>query len=255
MGTVTVQNHTTVNPICLMGEEAGICWGADISDDNTNYKRGLSCLKSEHLRVAEFPQVYLILDGYSARVIRELYTHIGGAPTRLQASTRYIDYISDGFDYVVPETIKSDPFKNMRYKETMKSILTGLSILQREKTSKEDLANLLPLGMTTKIVLRTNARNLIDMSHQRMCKRAYWEFRELFQDICNALSQYSEEWATLIKNYFKPKCEVYGYCPELNTCKQKPNKKQIDEYIAIAKELQKNNKEQYDILKTKLKEQ
>ena len=42
---------------------------------------------------------------------------------------------------------------------------------------KEDVANILPLGMTTKVVVRTNMRNLIDMSHQRLCSRAYWEFR------------------------------------------------------------------------------
>lgn len=49
----------------------------------------------------------MILDGYSARVIREWYTHIGGSPTRLQASTRYIDY-EHGFDYVVPPSIEKD---------------------------------------------------------------------------------------------------------------------------------------------------
>ncbi len=40
-----------------------------------------------------------MLEGYSARVIRKWYTHIGGQPTRLQASTRYIDY-EHGFSYV-----------------------------------------------------------------------------------------------------------------------------------------------------------
>lgn len=84
-----------------MGKEAGVCWEADVSDAKKNYKRGLDCLQSGHGRVAEYPQVYMVLDGYSARVIREFYTHIGGSPTRLQASTRYIDY-ENGFDYVTP---------------------------------------------------------------------------------------------------------------------------------------------------------
>lgn len=92
MGTVTIQRFTYKNPISMIGEEAGVCWGADTSDPEKNYKRGLDCLENEHGRTFEFPDVYMILDGYSARVIREWYTHIGGAPTRLQASTRYIDY-------------------------------------------------------------------------------------------------------------------------------------------------------------------
>lgn len=88
MGKVIIQSeYTTRNPITMIGKEAGICWGADITDDNKNYKRGLECLENEHGRTFEFPDVYTVLDGYSARVIREWYTHIGGAPTRLQAST------------------------------------------------------------------------------------------------------------------------------------------------------------------------
>ena len=153
MGTVIVQKHTTLNPIQLIGEEAGICWGADITDKEKNYKRGLNCLSSEHFRTAEFPQVYLILDGYSARVIRELYTHIGGDPTRLQASTRYIDY-ENGFDYILPKSIKPDSSQAIRYQETIKAIQRSLSSLFKEGVIREDVAKLLNIGMKNKIVIR-----------------------------------------------------------------------------------------------------
>ena len=89
---------------------------------------------------------------------------------------------------------------------------------------KEDSANLLPLGMTTTIVLRTNLRNLIDMAHQRLCTRAYWEFRKLMRDIINALKEYSEEWAIIINKFFKPKCEVCGFCIEKKSCGRKEKK-------------------------------
>ena len=111
MGTVTIQKHTTTNPISLIGEEAGICWGADTTDAAKNYKRGVDCIKSDHGRAMEFPQIYMVLDGWSAKVMREFYTHIGGAPTRLQASTRYIDY-SKGFDSVVPSSISGNKSSN-----------------------------------------------------------------------------------------------------------------------------------------------
>jgi thymidylate synthase (FAD) len=78
--------------------------------------------------------------------------------------------------------------------------------------------------MTTRIVDKRNLRNLIDMSRQRMCNRAYWEFREMFWDICTALSQYSEEWAKLLVSQFKPKCDVLGYCPEKNGCGKYPGR-------------------------------
>ena len=82
MGKIIIQKETTKNPISLIGEEAGVCWNANIKDDEKNYSRGIDCLASGHGRTWEFPQVYMILDGYSARVIREFYTHIGGSPTR-----------------------------------------------------------------------------------------------------------------------------------------------------------------------------
>lgn len=222
MGKVIIQNETTKNPIELIGFEAGICYGSDVSDSEKNYKRGLMNLASGHGRTMEFPQVYLTLEGYSARVIRELYTHIGGAPTRLQASTRYIKY--GEFDFITPKSIKNNSEAKRVYDNVMEVISAGYKYLEELGVPKEDIANILPLGMTTTIVFRTNLRNLIDMSHQRLCARAYWEFRQLMKDIMDALSEYSPEWKYLIEEYFKPKCELYGYCSEHNSCGRKPKK-------------------------------
>ena len=172
IGEVHIQQETTKLPITLMGKEAGVCWGADVSDSKKNYKRGLDCLQSGHGRVAEYPQIYMVLDGYSARVIREFYTHIGGSPTRLQASTRYIDY-ENGFDYVTPVSILAKSGASAIYENTMQEITHSLQALEKLGVPREDCAMLLPLGMTTRVVVRTNLPNLIDMSHQRMCSRAY----------------------------------------------------------------------------------
>ena len=120
MGKITILEETTKNPITLMGKRAGVCWGADITDAAKNYKRGLDCLISGHGRVMEYVNVEMVLDGYSARVIREWYTHLGGAPTRLQASTRYINY--ENFEYIVPPKIAADEEAARRYNEMMKSI-------------------------------------------------------------------------------------------------------------------------------------
>ncbi len=223
MGTVTIIKETTKNPITLMGERAGICWGSDLSDAEKNYKRGLDCIISGHGRVMEYVNVELILDGYSARVIREWYTHIGGSPTRLQASTRYINY--QNFDYVIPPKIEADPVAKEKYVQAMEMITQTCAELESEcEIPREDAALLLPLGMTTKIVDKRNVRSLIEMSHQRMCTRAYWEYRQLMQDICKALSDYSEEWKYLVDHYFMPKCEVSGFCTERKSCGRKPKK-------------------------------
>lgn len=223
MGTVTIIKETPKNPISLMGERAGVCWGGNIEDREKNYKRGLDCIKSGHGRVLEYVNVEMILDGYSARVIREWYTHIGGSPTRLQASTRYINY--KDFAYVMPPSVEKNEEAKKIYEETMAAITKACSELEANcGIPREDAAMLLPLGMCTKIVDKRNVRNLIDMSHQRLCTRAYWEYRQLMHDLMDALREYSEEWAYLVDHYFVPKCDVAGYCTEAKCCGRKPYK-------------------------------
>ena len=223
MGQVIIQDFTTKNPITMIGMEAGVCWGADITDQEKNYKRGLDCLENEHGRTFEFPDVYMVLDGYSARVIREWYTHIGGAPTRLQASTRYINY-QKGFDYVTPPSIQKSEDALLVYTQLMSDITAALQKLEELGVPREDSALGLPLGMETKIVCKHNARNLMDMSHQRMCKRAYHEYRKVFGSVCDALRAYSEEWAYLVDHYFMPKCKYMGFCKEKYTCGLMPKR-------------------------------
>ena len=216
MGTITILPETTKNPITLIGRRAGVCWGADVSDDAKNYKRGMDCIESGHGRTLEFVNVEMLIDGYSARVIREWYTHIGGAPTRLQASTRYIDY--GDFKVVTPENFKENAKAEHIYTSAMAGIAEAVGLLEEMGIPREDAAMLLPLGMTTRVVDKRNLRNLIDMSRQRMCERAYWEFREMFDDIYEALWAYSVEWATICETQFYAKCEPLGRCPEKHGC-------------------------------------
>lgn len=224
METITILEETTKNPITLIGKRAGICWNADVTNDEKNYKRGMDCIKSQHGRTLEYVNVEMIIDGYSARVIREWYTHVVGA-TKLQASTRYIDYTKDGFGYVIPKSIENNQVTKLIYTSLMKRINDDCIALEKNfGIPREDSAMCLPLGMTTKVVDKRNLRNLVDMSHQRMCTRAYWEYRELFRDISKALSEYSEEWKWVVNNLFVPKCEYLGYCPEKKSCGRKEQK-------------------------------
>ena len=223
MGKVIILPGTTRQPITKMGEMAGVCWGADTADASKNYRRGLDCIESGHGRVMEFVNVEMVLDGYSARVMREWYTHIGCLPARLQSSTRYIDYHE--FEYVIPASIANNPDALEDYNDVMRDIGRTVERLEGFGIPREDAALLLPLGMTTRVVDKRNLRNLVDMSRQRLCNRAYWEFHQLMDDICDALREIGPEWGTIIDSLFKPKCEVLGYCPEKHGCGRKAKKK------------------------------
>lgn len=221
MRQVIILPETTMNPITLIGERAGVCWDADTSDPEKNYKRGLDCITSGHGRTLEFVNVEMVLGGMSAKFMREWYTHIGCLPTRLQASTRYIDY--HGFGYVTPHTIAANEAARRMFDECMAQIDTTYLALREMGIPAEDASYVLPFGMESKMVDKRDLRNLIDMSRNRMCVRALWEYREGFDAICDGLIQYgldngSREWQTIVTTQMKPKCDVLGYCPEKHGC-------------------------------------
>lgn len=227
MGTVIITEDTTKCPITMIGRYAGVCWGANISDNEKNFKRGLDCIKSEHGRTWEFPDVYAIIDGYSAKTLREWYTHIGGSPTRLQASTRYINYSKGkGFEYVIPPTISDNDDALTEWSLMMCDINEMIGkFIDIYNIPIEDATMALPLAYKSKMVDKRNFRNIVDMSAQRTCSRAYWEYKDgVMKDYLNALKNYSEEWNILVEITCKQKCEKTGFCTEKKTCGRKPRK-------------------------------
>ena len=215
-------------PITEIGQVAGICWGADITNQNNNYKRGLECIENNHGRVMEFTDIQLIIDDYSARVIRELYTHIIGT-SRLQSSTRYIDY--SNFKYFTPNSIKINGEAKEVYDNLMQNVKDTYSALLGLGIKKEDIGGILPLNSTSKIVLKINLRALLHLFNLRTCNRAYIEFRELMLELRRELMNLSPEWKLLCINYFKPKCKDMLYCNERYSCGIAPTKDYVKELI------------------------
>jgi len=205
---IKVINYTK-NPLSLMGEVASYCW-----DSTPSPHIGIDCIESNHGRVLEFADVTLEISGYSARVIREIYTHIIGT-TRLQASTRYIKY--GEFDYIIPESVAKNILALSIYQRIMLSIQNAYKELEDLSIPKEDIANILPLGMESKIVLKINARAILHMVEVRECTRAYWEIRKFIKELKSVVGDLNSEWEKII-SYAKVKCEILGYCNEKNSC-------------------------------------
>jgi len=192
-----------------MGEVASCCWNS-----NPSPKIGIDCIESGHGRVLEYADVTVEISGYSARCIREIYTAMIGV-SKLQASTRYINY--GEFNYIIPDSIKNNKKALDVYNYLMTYISHSYKALQDLNIPKEDIANILPLGMESKMVLKINARAILHMAELRLCNRAYWEFRNFMKELLGVLSKLDDEWAKIV-SYAKPKCEVYGKCTEKNPC-------------------------------------
>lgn len=203
----------TEQPLQLIGQCTGVCWNAPVDDPEKNRKRAISCIKAGHGRVLEFPDYIAAIDGYSARCMREIYTHLAGGPTRLQSSTRYVD--EHGFKYYTPEKCSS----NGIYSQTMKAISDGYAKLIESGVPREDAANILPLGMESKMVWKGNLRMLINFMNRRLCTRALKEMRDFANEFRKLLASVDDEWAWIAENLFVPSCEQYRFInPELRFC-------------------------------------
>ena len=212
---------TTKYPLSKMGKKAGICWGADVSNLEKNIKRGIDCLSSGHGRLLEWVNIEMDISEVSARCMREYTRHIGGASSFLQESTRYVD--CEHFGYYKPYTENQADIKKV-YDKAMTDIQKAYGELVSLGMPKEDAANILPLGMHTLITDKRNLRNFIEMSHQRLCTRAYKEYRSLMKLILSELSKLSTEWDFIVKYVLIPKCEAADYCTEKKSCGIKPFK-------------------------------
>ena len=153
---IEIKKYTTEYPLQMIGELSGICWGAKTEDIEKNIKRAWDCIDSGHERTEEFPDIYMVIDGYSAKCLRELYTHIGGAPTRLQESTRYIDYEKRGVPVITPPSILRSELASEVWFETIEHIKNGMKKLKALGVPNEDLTNLLPLAYKSKMVWKVN---------------------------------------------------------------------------------------------------
>ena len=210
--------RSTKDPLSLMGECASLCWGSAPSP-----QIGIDCIESGHGRVLEYPDVIVEIDGYSARMIRELYTKIVGV-TRLQSSTRYIQY--GEFDYYIPDSIKKNDYAYEEYIQFMHNVQNTYNYLFEQGIPKEDIANILPLAMHSKIVLKINARAIIEMALTRLCTRALKEYREFMIDLIEVVGSIDSEWLKIM-SYAKVKCEINGYCNEKKSCHKYPTKEML----------------------------
>ena len=208
----------TKEPLTLMGKCASICY-----DSKNSVAIAKDCIESGHTRVAEFGDVTVEISGYSARVIRELYTHHIGV-TRLQSSTRYIDY--NNFKYYTPPSIKSNTMANYYYGQLMNNIIATYKALEDLGISKQDMANILPLAMESTMVLKINIRALMHMSEVRLCNRALLEYRNLMKELLGVIGSLNDEWGQIVE-YCKPKCLVMGYCNESQSCGMMPKREDI----------------------------
>lgn len=186
---IQIINHTEM-PLTLIGKIASVCYNSP-DDPEKNYKRGVSCLKRNHGKVLEFADVTIKIEGYSARVMREFYTHNIGI-SKLQKSTRYVSH--QKFDFFIPSALKG----NQDYLDHMSKTSELYKKLVQKGVKREDIANILPIGSFTTVVAKLNCRAIQNIVKTRSAPGVYSEFTLLLEEITAALREIDCEWAYFI---------------------------------------------------------
>ena len=218
---ITILEETTKYPMQLLGKMSGVYENSPTDDVNKNIERAKKYIKSGEGIFLEFPNVSMIIDGYSVGVIYELYTYMGCLPAGLQTTTRYVK--CEDLRFITPSYLT--PKQKSVYESTMSMIKDNYKKLIDLNISNEDAARILPFGMNTKIVSKINLQNLIDISSLGMCEKVYPEYKNLFKEIVDSLKNISGEWVWIINNCFHKKCKELGRCSETTDYKSAPEEK------------------------------
>ena len=213
----------TDNPILAIEEAASNCYNSEPTGDGKIMNH---CIKSGHTSVTEFCDFTFHIEGISRALSHQLVRH--RMASYAQRSQRYTK--EDGFEYVVPHSIESNPDALNMYKNIMESLAEGYHALNSNLgIPAEDARMVLPNACTTCIEVKMNLRALMNFMNERLCSCAQWEIRELAMKMRNAIIEKVPELA----EYLVPKCEKYGkefgFCNESKsrTCGRHPRLKEI----------------------------
>ena len=197
----------TEDPILAIEEAASNCYNSEATGDGKIMNH---CIKSGHTSVTEFCDFTFHIEGISRALSHQLVRH--RMASYAQRSQRYCS--EDGFEYVIPKTIKGSPAASTIYEKTMERIKDNYKVLQELDIPNEDARMVLPNACETQIEVKMNLRALMNFMNERLCSCAQWEIRELAQKMRNAIIEKVPE----LMPYLVPKCEKNG--PQFGACNE-----------------------------------
>ena len=197
----------TKDPILAIEEAASNCYNSEPTDDGKIMKH---CIKSGHTSVTEFCDFTFHIEGVSRALSHQLVRH--RLASYAQRSQRY--YSEGNFDYVVPNSIKSNQGAFEEYTELMYTITDIYRLLQEMGVPNEDARMVLPNACETQIEVKMNLRTLMNFMNERLCSCAQWEIREMAKKMRDEVIKE----VPILADYLVPKCEKNG--KEFGACNE-----------------------------------
>ena len=203
---VTLMRHTpAAEELC--GYAAALCTGFE----GYPLKALKGALASGHESVAEHASFTFYIDGVSRVLLAQLTRHrIASFSVQSQ---RYCG--CDPTDVIQPAS-----FEDKRFTGSVNAVLRKVEDLYNamvtEGIPEEDARFIVPQGVTCKLMMTMNARELRHFFSLRCCNRAQWEIRELAQEMLRQC----KEVAPVLFADAGAGC-VRGACPEgAKSCKK-----------------------------------
>ncbi|KAB2380223.1 FAD-dependent thymidylate synthase [Bacillus toyonensis] len=181
--------YSANKPSEIVSLEGGKYFGAKATDgeEGTEADRLIRhIVKSGHTSTLEHITFTFALEGVSRALLAQLTRHRVGFSYSVQ-SQRYVKFSSDsksgGFDYVVPEKVKTKGASNI-YKNYMEEIQRMYDTLIEVGVPQEDARSVLPQSATCNLVLTVNLRALLDFyAKRRVGKGAQQEITVLAEQL------------------------------------------------------------------------
>jgi len=164
---------------------------------------------SGHLSPFEHANFTFGIEGISRVTSHQLVRH--RIASYSQQSQRYIK-MSNG-EIVIPPSIKKNSSASELVYNLNDMAMSVYNKLIQLGIPEEDARYILPQGITTKIIVTMNARELLHFFNLRCCLRAQWEIRTM----ANLMLRKVKEVAPIIFEKAGPFC-FSGPCPEEGPC-------------------------------------
>jgi len=164
---------------------------------------------SGHLSPLEHANFTFGIEGISRVTSHQLVRH--RIASYSQQSQRYVK-MSNG-EFVIPPSIKKNSSASELVYNLYDMAMSVYNKLIQLGIPEEDARYILPQGITTKIIVTMNARELLHFFNLRCCLRAQWEIRTM----ANLMLRKVKEVAPIIFEKAGPSC-FSGPCPEEGPC-------------------------------------
>lgn len=200
---VRLINTTVIPADDICGEAAAVC------TDTNKFESALKfAIESGHTSVLEHSIFTFEIDGISRVALAQLTRH------RLASfsvqSQRYVNQANR--QIVIPESVERSLYGE-NAELAIKNCTDLYNLLVENGVPEEDARYVLPQGITTKLIMTMNCRELLHFFSLRTCNRAQWEIRQLADEMLEICRKH----CPVIFANAGPGC-VRGHCPEKRPC-------------------------------------